>query len=124
LLNKAVSLFRVEPLHKSLSQNQLPPFQSPSCVCRWSPTSKRLPTAGRRDPIRPPLWGDIPRLRPGQAVQRWHILPTAKAVVFCCRDDLSPRDRLLLRHLLASNKSDVKNFIDLLAPRSMVIETS
>ncbi len=42
LLNKAVSLFRVEPLHKSLSQNQLPPFQSPSCVCRWSPTSKRV----------------------------------------------------------------------------------
>ena len=124
LLNEPIPLLRVEPLHKSLSQNQLPPFQPPSCLCRWSPASKRLPTAGRRGPIRPPLWGDIPRLRPGQAVQRWHILPTAKAVVFCCRDDLSPRDRLLLRHLLTPNKGDVKNIIDLLPPPPMVFETS
>jgi hypothetical protein len=75
------------------------------------------PREQARGPIRPPLWGDIP-------VKRWRILSTAKAVVFCCRDDLSPRNRLLLRHLLTSNKSDVKNIIDLLPPRLKAVETS
>jgi len=45
-----------------------------------------LPQAGVV-PCATPMWGDIPRLRPGQAGLRWRIPPRPKVVVSCCRNE-------------------------------------